>query len=259
MQIHVTHLGTATLLLEIGSLRLVTDPVLGAAGRTYSFGFGTRSTHMETPAGSRSALGKVDAVLLSHDQHADNLDDEGRCLLPHASQVFTTVSGARRLGGNARGLGAWETGVFESKDLRLQVTATPARHGPPLSRPMVGDVVGFVLEWPGQEHGALYISGDTVLFEGVLNVGKRFRVGTAFLHHGGVQFPISGPIRYTLHAEDAVKLADGLNPSTIIPVHYDGWTHFREPVSTCQAVWQASKHAGRVCWLVKGERTALVV
>jgi hypothetical protein len=27
------------------------------------------------------------------------------------------------------------------------VTATPARHGPPLSRPIAGDVVGSTLRW----------------------------------------------------------------------------------------------------------------
>jgi hypothetical protein len=47
------------------------------------------------------------------------------------------------------------------------VTATPARHGPPLSRPITGDVIGFALGWGGQEHGVLWISGDTVLYDGV--------------------------------------------------------------------------------------------
>ena len=49
----------------------------------------------------------------------------------------------------------------------IEVTATPCRHGPPLSRPIVGDVIGFALRWDGQEHGVLWISGDTVLYDGV--------------------------------------------------------------------------------------------
>jgi hypothetical protein len=40
-----------------------------------------------------------------------------------------------------------------------EITATPCRHGPPLSRPLAGDVIGFGLRWDGQEHGALWISG----------------------------------------------------------------------------------------------------
>jgi hypothetical protein len=44
-------------------------------------------------------VGTVDAVLLSHDQHADNLDLSGRSYLMQAERVFTTKAGAGRLGG----------------------------------------------------------------------------------------------------------------------------------------------------------------
>ena len=43
------------------------------------------------------------------------------------------------------------------------------------SRPIVGDVIGFALQWEGQEHGALWISGDTVLYDGVRQVAERLR------------------------------------------------------------------------------------
>ncbi|MBM0237551.1 hypothetical protein JNW88_10965 [Micromonospora sp. ATA32] len=135
------------------------------------------------------------AVLLSHDQHGANLDDAGRALLPSAGVVLTTVSGARASAAT-RGLAPWQ-------DLRLaaagrpdlRVTATPCRHGPPLSRPLAGAVTGFALRWPGQRHGALWISGDTVLYGGVRAVARRLRVGTAVLHLGGVRFPVTGPVR----------------------------------------------------------------
>ena len=55
---------------------------------------------------------------------------------------------------------------------------------------------GFALRWPGQQHGALWISGDTVLYDGVRAVADRVEVGTALLHLGGVQFPVTGPVRY---------------------------------------------------------------
>ena len=48
-----------------------------------------------------SEVGAVDAVLLSHDQHADNLDHAGRAFLPRAARVLTTVIGAPRIGGHA--------------------------------------------------------------------------------------------------------------------------------------------------------------
>ena len=41
------------------------------------------------------------------------------------------------------------------------------------SRPIVGDVIGFALRWEGQQHGVLWISGDTVLYDGVREVADR--------------------------------------------------------------------------------------
>ena len=46
----------------------------------------------------------------------------------------------------------------------------------------------------------LWISGDTVLYDGVREVAHRLTVDTAILHLGGVKFPVSGPLRYTITA-----------------------------------------------------------
>ena len=109
----------------------------------------------------------------------------------------------------------------------IEITATPCRHGPPLSHPIVGDVIGFALRWEGQEHGVLWISGDTVLYDGVREVADRLQVDTALLHLGGVRFPVTGPVRYTMTAHDAVELCGLVRPRTAIPIHYEGWKHFR--------------------------------
>jgi L-ascorbate metabolism protein UlaG (beta-lactamase superfamily) len=110
----------------------------------------------------------------------------------------------------------------------IEITATPCRHGPPLSRPLVGDVVGFALSWTGQEHGMVWISGDTVLYDGVRQVANRLQVEVALLHLGGVRFPVTGPVRYTLTAKDAVELCRLIRPRIAIPIHYEGWKHFKQ-------------------------------
>ncbi|MPY59576.1 MBL fold metallo-hydrolase, partial [Streptomyces spongiae] len=98
----------------------------------------------------------------------------------------------------------------------------------PLSLPLVGDVTGFALRWKGQRHGVLWISGDTVLYAGVREVAHRLDVGTALLHLGGVRFPVTGPVRYTMTAHRAVELCHLLLPHTALPTHYEGWSHFHE-------------------------------
>ncbi|MFG1657128.1 MBL fold metallo-hydrolase [Micromonospora chersina] len=260
--VRITHLGGPTVLVEVGGWRLLTDPTFDPPGRRYRFGWGTASRKLTGPTVPAAAVGRIDVVLLSHDQHGDNLDDAGRDLLPAAGIVVTTPGGARRVGGRAQGLAPWS-------DLRLRaagrpdlwVTATPARHGPPLSRPLTGAVTGFALHWAGQRHGALWISGDTVLYGGVREVARRLRVGTAVLHLGGVRFPVTGPVRYSMTGRQAVELCRRLRPHTVLPVHYEGWRHFREGRPAAERAFARAPEPVRraVRWLPHGEPVAVEV
>jgi L-ascorbate metabolism protein UlaG (beta-lactamase superfamily) len=262
MNAQVTHLGGPTLLIEVGGWRLLTDPTFDPAGGKYSFGWGTGSKKLADPAVGPEELGQIDAVLLSHDHHDDNLDAAGRALLPSAGTVLTTQAGARRLDGNAQGLAPWETTELAQEERpTIKVTATPCRHGPPLSRPIVGDVIGFSLAWEGQEHGSLWISGDTVLYDGVREVGERLQVGIAVLHLGGVRFPISGPLRYTMTAAEAIELYGAVAPQTVIPIHYEGWKHFRQGRGAIESEFSSAPERFRrsVRWLPIGDRVTLEV
>jgi L-ascorbate metabolism protein UlaG (beta-lactamase superfamily) len=226
--VRLTHIGGPTVLVEVAGLRLLTDPTFDPAGRSYRFGWGTGSRKLAGPAVAADELGRIDAVLLTHDHHEDNLDPAGRALLPSAGVVVTTASGAERLADGARGLLEWETTRIVAPDgTALEITATPCRHGPRFSRPIVGDVVGFALRPAGARRVALWISGDTVLYDGVRAVADRLTVDVALLHLGGVRFPVTGPVRYTMTADEAVALCRDLRPRVTIPVHYEGGKHFR--------------------------------
>ncbi|MDP2291040.1 MAG: MBL fold metallo-hydrolase [Actinomycetota bacterium] len=244
-----THVGGPTTLIEVEGWRILTDPTFDAPGRTYRFGWGTSSRKTAGPAIEASDIGPIDAVLLTHEHHADNLDDAGRALLPGAGTVLTTESGARRLGSNARGMGNWQSTRLPAPGKpTITVTATPCRHGPPGSHPIVGDVIGFALTWAGQQHGALWISGDTVLYGGVRDVATRLGVGTAILHLGSVHFPITGPTKYTMTANDAIETCRLLRPRTAVPVHYEGWSHFAEGRAPIERAVSAAPTEVREAW-----------
>lgn len=138
-QITVRYVGGPTALLEIGPWRLLTDPTFDPAGGRYFFGWGTASRKLQAPAIAFQALEPVDAVLLSHDHHGDNLDPTGRALLPRMGTVITTVQGARWLGGadrpggsDVRGLAPGQSTVLTAEGRPpLRITATRCRHGPP--------------------------------------------------------------------------------------------------------------------------------
>ncbi|TDC52921.1 MBL fold metallo-hydrolase [Jiangella ureilytica] len=231
----LTHIGGPTVLIETDGWRLVTDPTFDPPGERYSFGWGSSSVKLTGPALSVADVGPVDVVLLTHDHHGDNLDVAGRGLLSSAGTVVTTMPGARRLGsvrglGPVRGLAAGATTVLPGDGTRpsLSVTATPARHGPPLSRPIVGDVVGFALRRSESEPVLLWITGDTVLYGPLRQAAASLAVDVALVHVGGVRFGITGPLRYTMTGRDAVSLIGALRPRVAVPVHYEGWSHFAD-------------------------------
>ena len=260
MEVVITHIGGPTALIEIGEWRILTDPTFDPAGGKYRFGWGTGSKKTTAPAIAAAEVGRIDAVLLSHDHHEDNLDAAGRALLPAAGVVVTTVPGAKRLGGATRGLADWETTRLEAPGKpSIEITATPCRHGPPLSKPIVGDVIGFALAWEGQPDGVLWISGDTVLYDGVRAVPDRLDVDIAVLHLGNVHFPISGPIHYTLSAAEAVELCGLLKPRVTVPIHYEGWSHFVQGRDGIEAELATAPAAVResVRWLEIGVPTSL--
>jgi len=252
MNCRLTHIGTATMLLEIGSIRILTDPVFDPPGGDYHFGYGAGAKKLTPPAIKPEETGKIDVVLLSHDHHEDNLDRAGRELLPSVGKVVTTVTGARRLGNNTIGLKPWQSTTIQSDDSEIKVTAVPAHHGSLWSYIIVGETTGFILEWKGQKHGALYISGDTVWFEGIHEIAHRFKVSTAILHIGKASFPITGPVRFTLNAKEAARITRTLNLRTMIPIHYEGWSHFREPKAEAEKHFRAVEISEKVQWLPLG-------
>jgi L-ascorbate metabolism protein UlaG (beta-lactamase superfamily) len=79
MTISITLIGGPTARIEIDGFRLLTDPTFDAPG-AYQLPH-VKLEKLTGPALSADAVGEVDAVLLSHDQHSDNLDHSGKDFL----------------------------------------------------------------------------------------------------------------------------------------------------------------------------------
>jgi len=84
-------LGGPTTVVDIAGRRIVMDPTFDPPG-VHAY-----LTKLAGPAVSADALGPVDAVLISHDQHPDNLDDDGRRFALAAPLVLTHPGAAGRL------------------------------------------------------------------------------------------------------------------------------------------------------------------
>lgn len=259
LPVRITHIGGPTALIEIGQWRILTDPAFDPAGTRYVDG-AYELLKKTGPAIPASELGKIDVILLSHDQHIDNLDPAGRAYLSQARRVLTTPAGAQRLGGNAQGVPIWETITLSGTDGSLiQVTSTPARHGPPEVEKEMGAVSGWIVQWDRQQHGALYVSGDTVLFEALQEIPRRFQIGTALLHFGAAKAEVLGSAHLTFTASEGATFAKTLGEVTVIPIHYEGWAHLSEGRAEIEQAFAAAGLEQRLRFLPFGMPVSLEI
>jgi L-ascorbate metabolism protein UlaG (beta-lactamase superfamily) len=222
----ITLIGGPTAIIEIGGMRLLTDPTFDDPQAYEGGGGRVRLVKNSAPAVLPAELPPIDAVLLSHDQHLDNLDHAGRAFLPKAGKVLTTPVGAQRLGGNAQGMEPWQNLEMTSRDgVPLMITAVPARHGPHGIEPISGDVTGFVISI-GADGPGIYISGDTVWFDGVAEIAKRFDIRVAILFTGSAR--PRGAFHMTMDSNDAIEAAHAFGRATVVTIHNEGWEHFTE-------------------------------
>jgi L-ascorbate metabolism protein UlaG (beta-lactamase superfamily) len=247
--LRLTLIGGPTALIEFDGFRLLTDPTFDLPGE-YAL---PHVTLVKTtgPAISAADIRNIDAVLLSHDQHADNLDLAGRAFLPRASRVLTTVAGAKRLGGTSEGMTPWASISLTKADGRkLMVTATPARHGPAGIEPLAGDVIGFVLRPADLDRPVVYVTGDTVWYDGTREVARRFPAVVVLPFAGAAQ--TRGPFHLTMDVNDVLETASAFPAASIVPLHCEGWQHFTENSEDLKASFSALGVANRLLLPTRG-------
>jgi L-ascorbate metabolism protein UlaG (beta-lactamase superfamily) len=221
----VRYLGGPTALLEIGGLRLLVDPTFDARG-DHPVGDRALTKTMDAVAGP-DEVGPVDAVLLSHDQHPDNLDDGGRAYVREAPLTLSTGAAAERLGGNVRALPNWEhADLPRPGGGTLRITGAPARHGPDGTEHLTGPVTGFVLTGDGLP--ATYVSGDNASLDVVRAIAGRFGpFDVALLFAGAARTPLLDA-DLTLGSAGAAEAAAILGAREVVPLHFEGWAHFSQ-------------------------------
>lgn len=234
-QVSIRVIGGPTVVIGYAGLTFLTDPTFDAP-QSYPGDF----TKTAGPAATPEDLGVIDAVLLSHDEHIDNLDLTGRQLLDTVPVTLTTTSGAQRLGGSAKGLAPWQSDTFvaTSGDL-VTVTAMPALHGPDGAESVVGQVIGFLLT--SDRLPSIYISGDNASLDAVAEIAHRHgSVDTAVLFAGAVRRPVLDGALLTFDGEGAAQAALLLGARRVIPAHVDGWAHFTEGRNELAAAFEAA-------------------
>jgi L-ascorbate metabolism protein UlaG (beta-lactamase superfamily) len=105
-----------------------------------------------------------------------------------------------------------------------------------------GEVIGFVVS--PRDDAPIYISGDTTWFDGVAEVAKRFKAGVVLPFAGAAQ--TRGPFHLTMDINDTIETARALPDAVIVPVHTDGWPHFRQSAQDLRASFETLGFGSRL-------------
>lgn len=192
-------LGHATVLLDLGGARLLTDPLLGSR-------LGHLTRRVPVPGG----LGRVDAVLISH-VHRDHLDMSSLAALAGSPQIVAPA-GAGDLLRDRRFEHVMELREGESTTLRgVRVTATAAHHRARrgLFSPWVRSL-GFVIE----EGLRVYFAGDTDVYEAMEELTP---LDVALLPVWGWGPKLGAGHLNPRTAAEALRL---LRPRIAVPIHW---------------------------------------
>lgn len=259
----ITFIGTATTLIQYAGFTILTDPNFLHQGDTVDLPFGQTATRLTNPATELEDLPPVDLVVLSH-LHPDHFDRIVEQRLDRRMPIFTPPAAARALRrkgfGAAVGLPTWRSQAFASGDITLRLTALPGRHAPLLVNAIMPPVMGTLLEFERGHDERLfriYISGDTLLFDQLEEIPRRYPdLDLALLHLGGTR--ILG-LLVTMDAAQGVRMLNLLAPREAIPIHYDDYTIFKSPLSDFKRAVREAHWEERVRYLDRGDTYTFTV
>jgi L-ascorbate metabolism protein UlaG (beta-lactamase superfamily) len=249
--------GTATVLLRYAGFIILTDPNFLHQGEHVHLHYGIRSARRTNPAMEIEDLPPIDLVVLSH-MHEDHFDRVVEQKLDKNLPIVTTPHAADHLqkkGFKAtQALETWETLTVVKGDSLLRISSMPGRHGPGVINALLPPVMGSMLEF--QNHAQqtifrLYITGDTLVYEQLKEIPKRYPdIDLALLHLGGTK--VFG-ILLTMDARQGVQAVQIIAPHTAIPIHYNDYTVFKSPLEDFMKAIAAAGLEHKIRYLSHGQ------
>ncbi len=255
----LTFIGNATVLLEWGELRVLTDPNFIHRHEQVSVAPGVNTTRLHDPAIEIEDLPPIDLVVLSH-FHGDHFDQVAERELRKDLPILTPPTAVDELEKRgftaAQGLETWESSEVAAGDHRIRVTAVPGRHGPPVVDLVLPDVMGSIwdLESPAGSY-RLYISGDTLVFDDLREIPKRYEgIDLGIFHLGGTRV---GGILVTMDAEQGIEAVRIIGPQQLMPIHFDDYDLFTSPLEDFVGEVRRAGLEERLVQVARGETIVL--
>jgi L-ascorbate metabolism protein UlaG (beta-lactamase superfamily) len=252
----ITFIGTATTIISVAGFSILTDPNFLHKGDRAYVGMGVTTKRLTEPALAIGQLPALDFILLSH-HHGDHFDRVAARDLDHGLPIVTEPHAAGKV--RSQGfrspiaLSTWQSQSFTRAGAEVRVTSVPAKHAPrPLGYvvpPVMGSVLDFLRD--GQRLLRIYVTGDTLMHEGINAIAGRFPdIDLCLIHLGGTR--IAG-ILLTMDARQGLEALRVIAPHEAIPIHYNDYTLFKSPLSDFQRITERAGLPTSIRYLEHGE------
>jgi L-ascorbate metabolism protein UlaG (beta-lactamase superfamily) len=253
----VYFVGTATVIVRYAGFTILTDPNFLHAGDHVHLGYGLTAKRLTNPAIEIEDLPPLDFCVLSH-YHGDHFDQVVEERLQKDLPIITTqeaASAIREKGfTEAIAVETWDSVTAIKDGARVRVTSMPGKHGPGLADLVLPSVMGSMLEFESGEFKTvlrLYISGDTLVFDDLKEIPRKYpEIDLALFHLGGTR--IMG-LLLTMDAEQGVEAIRIINPHEVIPIHYNDYEVFKSPLEDFKKAVDEAGFSNRVTYLNHGE------
>ncbi|UCG61745.1 MAG: MBL fold metallo-hydrolase [Candidatus Zixiibacteriota bacterium] len=214
----------AMAVISLGGVRMLVDPMNQKAGRLPPVPsvMDFRWNPIQELTLPFPRLTSNDILLITH-HHFDHFDRAASLEIDKTIPVVTPENGVRRLQ-------RW--GFKNIHPLRplqrttigeIEIEAVPVKHTERLGKLLYKPGVGYLI---GANNKTVYISGDTILFDGLLNCLKDVRIDLAVLYGGGARIPLLG--RHTLSHREIISMVRSIKPGLAVVTHLDCLNHCPE-------------------------------
>lgn len=220
---HVRLIRHATLVMQIGNIKILVDPMLSAKDAldpVQNCGNDTRIPMVDLPFNEgdlEQLLSGIDAVIVTH-LHRDHWDVAAQGRIAKEKMIFCQPGDEVKL--KEQGFQKvtpvedrffWEGIMFHRVD---------GQHGTGEIGKKMGPVSGFVLKTKEQ---SVYVAGDTIWCDPVQKALDKFKPAITILNTGGAKFLTGDPI--TMTPSDVARVHEHLPSTKIIAVHMNTVNH----------------------------------